>query len=355
LSAPANRFTMIDGLRGVAASWVVLFHASEGGHIRGLEAVLPDALVTALFHAGHYGVAIFFVLSGFVIAHSLHQRAIDVRFVGRFALRRAMRLDPPYFMSIAVVLAFAFVSAKVKHEAFAWPTWQTLLAHATYTQGFLEIEPLNAIYWTLPYEFQFYLVLCLLLGLAAQIDRVRAGFGIPVLFSPLCALALMWPTGVLAKNLWPGLWLDLWYAFLVGVLGYWSWRSARANGPFTLFVGMVLIAGVVRMESFAIVASCTALLLRFAAGADRLGVWLRWRWLQGLGAISYSLYLTHNPVGGASFFVLRKLLGSGALAEAAALLVVLVVTVACAAAFWFVFERPFIALAQRVKLGPPKV
>jgi hypothetical protein len=37
----ASRLAFADGLRGLAAFWVVLYHASEGGHLTQLKAGLP--------------------------------------------------------------------------------------------------------------------------------------------------------------------------------------------------------------------------------------------------------------------------------------------------------------------------
>src|SRR5687767_8776 len=108
----AGRFTFVDALRGVAALAVVLFHAVEGGHIPDLMAVMP-AWLTAMISHGHLGVAVFFVLSGFVIAHATYGQTITLSYLGRFMLRRSIRLDPPYWFAIAVAVGFAVLSAVV--------------------------------------------------------------------------------------------------------------------------------------------------------------------------------------------------------------------------------------------------
>ena len=63
--------------------------------------MVPAPLETAL-KLGFVGVDIFFVLSGFVIAYSVREARITPRFLGRFALRRSIRLDPPYWITIAI-------------------------------------------------------------------------------------------------------------------------------------------------------------------------------------------------------------------------------------------------------------
>jgi len=67
------RFAFADSLRGIAALWVVLFHLSKGDHIDQLIASLPKFLKPILFNSGGLGVAIFFVLSGYVMTHTIYR------------------------------------------------------------------------------------------------------------------------------------------------------------------------------------------------------------------------------------------------------------------------------------------
>src|SRR5690349_21798798 len=88
--------------RHVRALWVVLFHISAAGHIGRLEAQLPR-WIDRIFKDGHLGGAIFFALSGFVIARSVRHATVTPSYLVRFALRRSIRLDPPYWASILFV------------------------------------------------------------------------------------------------------------------------------------------------------------------------------------------------------------------------------------------------------------
>jgi peptidoglycan/LPS O-acetylase OafA/YrhL len=54
----ADRFTLVDALRGIAALCVVLFHLKAGNHIPSLQALVPT-WVNALVDHGDLGVAIF--------------------------------------------------------------------------------------------------------------------------------------------------------------------------------------------------------------------------------------------------------------------------------------------------------
>ena len=59
-SAEPETFGLVHSLRGIAASWVLLFHASEGRHIDQLKASIPT-LSPVIFDLGDNGVAIFFL------------------------------------------------------------------------------------------------------------------------------------------------------------------------------------------------------------------------------------------------------------------------------------------------------
>ncbi len=69
--ADRRHLGFFDGLRGVAAFAVVLYHISGHERMQELMAALPTPLVNWGFKYGLLGVAVFFVLSGFVIGYSL--------------------------------------------------------------------------------------------------------------------------------------------------------------------------------------------------------------------------------------------------------------------------------------------
>jgi peptidoglycan/LPS O-acetylase OafA/YrhL len=81
--------------------------------------------------------------------------------------------------------------------------------------------------------------------------------------------------------------------------------------------------------------------------SGRISTGLNWRWLQFLGLISYSLYLTHNLVIGAVFRIAAMV---GAVSPLEVLIwwvVSLLCCVAFAATFWLLIERPSMELSKR--------
>ena len=345
----ASRLPFIDALRGVAAMWVVIFHISEGGHIAALQAVLPDWVNAAVFRAGHLGVPIFFVLSGFVIALSIGKDRVTARYVGRFALRRAIRLDLPYWASIAITLGFAAVKTQLRADA-AGPvaTVPQVLAHMFYLQDFLGYRAINTVYWTLCFEIQFYLLFCILLGISWWLrtddaDR-RAQAGI---FAVAAVASIIWPL-VQSLHL-PGLALTGWHGFLIGAFTYWCLSGVMA-GRWLLLYGLALL-GVFSVTRDPFTAACvvTATIIYAVGRAGHLTDWLGQRAPQFLGRVSYSIYLLHLPIEGAAFWALNRVLPRTPLFDALSALLVIAIALAGAQLFWWAVERPSTALARRLR------
>jgi peptidoglycan/LPS O-acetylase OafA/YrhL len=289
----------------MAALWVVLFHATAAG----------DIGHNFLFDLGDNGVAIFFALSGFVIAHSIRGQEITSGYIGRFALRRSIRLDPALWASIGLFLAFAFFSAKAKHEPFAAPSLGELAANITYSQVFLGLPSINTVYWTLTYEVQFYVVVVICV-MAAQ-RRGSLVYLVPF------AIALTFGTH-LVKSPVRGLFVDNWHCFFLGALAYWAYQRKEALIGFAILGSAVILFN---PSPFNLISTATAFGLMIARKTGHI----RYspKPLLFLGAISYSLYLTHNPIMGASFFLTKKL----ALSQWAELLIAVAACIAVSSAF----------------------
>ena len=359
-----RRFAAVDALRGIASVWVVVFHAYEGKHIEGLLQSLPAA-GRLFFHGGWLGVPVFFVLSGFVIAYTLRKASVGVGYFGRFTLRRSIRLDPPYWVSIAVVLAFGYLSARmVAGKEPPQVTPGQLLAHLFYLQDLLGYEPIGSIYWTLCLEIQFYLVFCALMGLAQTVGGTEPGpggrRGLLGVFLPAALVSLLWATGLVEKNLTRGLFLPEWHGFLAGVFAYWAMSGVIAPAWFWAYAGLLLVGGVARAAGaatderpqlwvFTIACAAVAAFLYAAGRAGRLQTWMNWRWLQFLGMVSYSLYLIHNPITGAVFRVGYRLTGTGLVWQAFWTAGSVAASIVAATLLWWLVERPSMALSKRFK------
>ena len=172
---PSGRFLALDGMRGIAALSVLIFHLFwNTANSEWMREQLPDVIdvLTGLLRSG---VAIFFVISGFVIAHTTK----DIRpsgAAGRFALRRQIRLDPPYYVTILVILAIEFAQSRIAGLEGATYTFGDVLINALYLQDILGRPAILAVAWTLCLEVQFYLVVMvvsIVASLATRDDRAR--------------------------------------------------------------------------------------------------------------------------------------------------------------------------------------
>jgi len=157
---PAERVQIIDALRGIAALAVCWFHFTQS-----VGDFLPEGLVKKSGELGFLGVNIFFVISGFVIPFTLMKCSYEIGSYFRFVARRVVRLDPPYFASLILVLAvgFALMHFANSHAGqLPYESVPQILLHLGYLNVIFGYKFLNPIYWTLAIEFQYYL----LLGLA---------------------------------------------------------------------------------------------------------------------------------------------------------------------------------------------
>jgi peptidoglycan/LPS O-acetylase OafA/YrhL len=345
------RLAFADGIRGLAALWVVLFHASEGGHIDHLKAALPAGLARLLFDWGHLGVALFFVLSGFVMLHSVRRLPFDGALAKRFVLRRLLRLTPPYYASIAFVIAYMALKARLQRQAVALPEPATVLTHLVYLQDALSAPTISVVYWTLCIEIQFYLVFAAMRW--AQ-HRAGARFGAQnaALFVPAIGalISLPWAFGwSWSSPILPGGALSFWYAFMLGVL-----IAAQSSGERSLrllcigYAAVLALAAAVTGSSFVVASLAGGAMLVAGSMLPWFERLLNQRWLQFLGLVSYSLYLTHNQLSGATVFVLKRFVAPGALAEGALLAAIVAVCLVFATLAQRLVERPSIGWSRRV-------
>jgi peptidoglycan/LPS O-acetylase OafA/YrhL len=140
-----NRYTFLDGVRGIAAIFVFTRHASDFWGWRPYRSYLA--------------VDLFFLLSGFVIAYAYDERLRNKKMSTRqFLLTRLIRLYPMFLLS--VILSSAVVIAKSAMGTQEHSTVGEILGVLALTalflpskmQGHVELFPLNGPYWSLFYE-----------------------------------------------------------------------------------------------------------------------------------------------------------------------------------------------------------
>ena len=352
--ARGGRLAFADGIRGLAALWVVLFHASEGGHVEHLKAVLPAWFSRLVFDWGHLGVALFFVLSGFVMMHSVRGLAFDAGMGRRFMLRRLLRLTPPYYAAIAFVIGYVALKAVLQHQPAPVPRAGVVVAHLLYLQDIASLEPISVVFWTLCIEIQFYLVFTLLM-LAQHHAGGRWGAhkATLVALAGAALIGLPWAFGIVSVPLYPGGFVSFWYCFMLGVLVSAQAAGGAPRAVFFGFVGLLVAAGVVTRSGVAWASLAGTALIYVGTRSAWLDRLLNLRALQYLGLVSYSLYLTHNQITGATQFALKRFVAPTAWAELALLGAFIVACVLFASLCHRLVERPSIAWSRRVRLPLP--
>ncbi|MFT3966854.1 MAG: acyltransferase [Sphingobium sp.] len=286
-------YAALDGLRGIAALLVVLYHA---------EFVMGFALVPN----GYLAVDLFFAISGVVIAHAYDARLSAGLGTGRFAMMRILRFWPLYLLGLVLGLAakLAQAAAGDPHAMAPWEMGASFLLNALFLPALFPtygnvLFPLNPVSWSLFFELLVNILYACFLPLLSRRTvgwlALLSGAGFAV------AAALHGTTNVGWSS--TQIWLGLARAVFSFSAGIWIVRAGiRAPSlPFWLLAGLValflcvpvapaarpwLTLGFILLASPAIVA--LGMTASVPAAMMRVTAWL--------GAISYALYAVHKPI-----------------------------------------------------------
>ncbi len=348
---------LLDVVRGLAVLLVVFFH---------LRHLVIDfaPLLAAFCRFGYLGVAIFFVVSGYVITLSAESNLASGKSPLAFLRNRLRRIYPVYWVSILVVVAMPYLEAALsmlKSGHFASPQtffqkytsadWVHLLLLTKVFQAqswdlYTQFRDVNAVYWSLAIEVQFYLVVFFALCL-------RRYFRVFIALLSVVALALMY----FRINLNYGLFIHYWPVFSVGIGLAYMHRAEVKFRPERLWPAVVFPALYLLSLFFVyslLPAHYNSLPLVVAIGTagflwfyDRLEgllqklkrshnllLQLSVRFMLLLGATSYSIYLLHLSVYRLPEMVLRQVLQPGGLLFA--LLTLLATLALCYPLYYFV-------------------
>jgi len=282
----------LDGLRGFAASAVVFTH---------IESIYTVLAPIEIAKVGEQGVAIFFALSGFLMAYLYGSKPFSRPAAADYLVSRFARIYPVYLFA---VLVCALLSA--------WPG----LDYIDHLVGPVEIIRHVAmlgsqgVFWSIPPEIQFYLFFLLLWYCFANPQKSQA---------LLAAIACLFAVAALLKFPGPGIMLlsKLPY-FLLGALAgrIFALQPGRPTHAAVGIAALLLLAvfvpsrvmGILPKEEFwglpsALAASVlvyliaceSAITAKIFASAP----------LRFIGMISFSLYLLHLPV----MFLMNRWLG----------------------------------------------
>lgn len=291
----------VDGLRALAVIPVILFHA-------GFE----------IFSGGYVGVDVFFVISGYLIANIVMAEMSADRFsIAHFYERRARRILPALLLVVAVCIpaAYAFLLPSEMKEF-----GQSLVATMTfssnilfwsqtgYFEGAAELKPLLHT-WSLAVEEQFYLFFPLFMMLAWRWGRAW-----------LTAILIVVAIGSLALAQWGALNKPIaaffllptraWELILGVLVALYLSRPALKEASLVVRNAASLLGAVLLLYAifgfdqrtpfpglYALVPTVgTALIIVYCGPQTWVGKVLCSPAVVGVGLISYSAYLWHQPL-----------------------------------------------------------
>ena len=355
----ADRYHALDALRGLAALVVVLMHFHDllfGKERRMHLSHVKLALLylASPFRSGESAVALFFVLSGFVLALPILKGKRTSYLT--YAVRRIIRIYLPYLAALAFSVwgAFHFHGQLprgmwIVSPWAALPTTSTIVNHVLFI-GTYDLSTFNFAFWTLVIELRLSLVYPFLV---MSFMRLPFKAAIGIAFGALAVLTLL-----ALHNLESDLFRTLRFCcfFLAGLFIAWQrepirrWYNSlsRRTSAALLLTALLLSGYVIALRAPAPILEFLCLIsaasIIVCTLYDRqLRTMLERKIPQFLGQISYSLYLIHLPVLFVSYLLIGKRMPTFFF-----LALYLVAAVSAATLFYFLIERPCVLLSRRM-------
>lgn len=352
LVVDTRRIAGLDGIRGLAALYVVLYHIFQRAWPGAAAAHAP--LWAGWLGYGRFAVVVFITLSGFSLALGPARSGWRFPSIREFARRRAWRILPPYWAALGFSLFMVWFV--VAQPGWAVPNGRSVVVYGLLVQDAVTAGIPNRAFWSIAIEAQLYVVLPLLLLL---VRRVSALAMVAVVAAIVVTLGFLGPHVPFINSALLQYTPDLAVLFAVGVLAAgivnaservrsqpWAWYALAAFVPVFLLIA-VKGTGWSNRNLFwldlALGPAIGCLLAAIATSRPRPVIrFLNTRPLRSLGSFSYSLYLTHLPIVIAVSYGLVLPRVSTGTPTFLTLVVILVPTSICFAfLFATVFELPF--------------
>lgn len=315
-------YELLDGLRGVAAILVVIYHIFEGFAFAEVTDGAGSGLITTLNH-GHIAVDFFFILSGFVISYAYDDRWSKMS-LGGFFKRRLIRLHPMLVMG-AIIGALAFFAVGCERwdgttSPAGWVMTALLLTMLMIpavpgvpyeVRGNGEMFPLNGPGWSLFFEYLGNICYALLIRRMSTkvlafftflLGLVHAWFFIGNI-SGYDMIGVGWTIDEV--NFWGGF-VRMLFPFSMGMLLARTFRPRKVKGAFWICSLALIIlfavpyipsSGSISLNSlyeYICIAFIFPLLVWLGACGTADGVTDRVN--RTLGVLSYPLYIVHYPI-----------------------------------------------------------
>jgi peptidoglycan/LPS O-acetylase OafA/YrhL len=348
-----GRVAGLDGIRGLAALFVVLNHIFERAWPEYPGANHAPFWAAWLIY-GRGGVAMFIALSGFSLGLGPARSGWKFKSIATYAHRRAWRILPPYWAALGFSLVMTWYVLAQPHLPV--PNGKSVVVYGLLLQDVFVAGNPNRAFWSIAIEVQLYFLLPLLLLL---IRRVSAGAMVGLVAAIVVTVGVLGPHVALLDTALVKFTPDLAVLFAVGLLAsgiVTAGERTRAR-PWAGYALTAAVPAIVLMAVRGSVWSNLNLFWLDLAWAPAIGCFLtavatsRPRFVlrfldsrvpRSLGSCSYSLYLTHEPIVIAvSYGLVRGRVAAGTPMFFVLVAVLLPMSVCFARMFAAVFELPF--------------
>ena len=316
-------YELLDGLRGVAAILVLIYHIFEGFAFAESTIGEGSGLITTLNH-GHIAVDFFFILSGFVISYAYDDRWGKMS-LGGFFKRRLIRLHPMLIMGAVVgVISFLLTGCQQWSGEVTPISWVMIALLLTIfmvpalpglpyeVRGNGEMFPLNGPMWSLFFEYIGNILYALVIRrlstkllavLTAILGVLHAWIFVGDL-SGYDSVGIGWTIDTI--NFWGGL-VRMLFPFTMGMLLARTFKPREVKGAFWICSAMLIAvfavphiakSGAISLNSLYEVV-CIAVIFPFIVWLGACGKGgdnYTGRINNFLGELSYPLYIVHYPI-----------------------------------------------------------
>lgn len=347
----------VDGLRFLAIASVVMHHLTTFIYVKDTHIYTDRTdyrILRDLGWKGFWGVELFFVISGFILAlpfaRMYFKLAEPVR-IKSYLLRRLTRLEPPY---IILMTGLLFANVYMFGKLQIGEALKSYISSLFYVHNFIYgkgTHPLlNIVAWSLEIEVQFYLLAPLLCSVfairKALLRRV-------LLCASIVAFTLLAP------------WLSLEFISLANYIQYFltglllaDFYLAKPTAPRPVNIGMemlgiILFAGQWLLNARELESKTAVMLWQLLQLAMLFGFyylvlvagrcsWVSTAWFTMIGGMCYTIYLIHYPLISLAGNILIKVSFSpySYINIGIVLLILVLLILVCSAIFYLLIERP---------------
>jgi peptidoglycan/LPS O-acetylase OafA/YrhL len=347
-----SRVAGLDGIRGLAAVFVVLNHI----FLRAWPGYPVDhaPLWASEFDYGRFAVVVFIAVSGFSLGLAPARSGWRFGSLATFAHRRAWRILPPYWAALAFSLIMTWYV--LAQPGWARPDGKSVFVYGLLVQDVIPAGIPNRAFWSIAIEAQLYV---LLPALFVVVRRTSALAMAALVAGIVAAVGVLAPHWVVLDDVLIKFIPDLAVLFAVGLLAAgivtagdriraqpWGWYALVAAAP---VVTLIAVRGRTWTDdhlfwvdlAWAPAIGCLLAALGTARPRPLVRL-LGARPLRSLGSFSYSLYLTHAPIVIAvSYGLVLGRVAPGTPTFLVLIAILLPTTICFARLFAAVFELPF--------------